>query len=182
MIDKIKIILDEFYKNVQICFHYTYSYDNVSIKRCLKKNYELFFNDNHHYVMDISNLVSFSDIKHFLKLLKLDDRLEFVKCKLCIVSEGKDNKKHIDHVLKNIYDIENKNDILVWNGGGKKEFFIHYDIYKRFGKKIMFVWDSDVKDKIINSVFKKIMFMLTTAKFLNINFKKILIIRLWKLV
>lgn len=79
--------------------------------------------------------------------------MEFGKCKLCIVSEGK-SKKHIDHVFK-IYDIENKNDIYVWDGRSKTEFFIHYDIYKRFGKKILFVWDSDVKDEEIDWEFKR---------------------------
>lgn len=172
MIDKIKIILDEFYKNVQIVFITHILTTMYQLKDDSKKFYELFFKDNHHDVNDISNLVSFSDIEHFLKLLKLDDRLEFGKCKLCIVSEGRDNKKHIDHVLKNIYDIENKNDILVWNGGGCTEFFTHYDIYKQFGKKIMFVWDSDVKDEIINSEFKKNAVDVDNSKIFKYKFQK----------
>lgn len=172
MIDKVKIVLDEFYKNVQIVFVTHILTTMYQLKDESKKFYELFIKDDHHDVIDISNLVSFSDIKHFLKLLKLDDRLEFGKCKLCIVSEGKDNKKHIDHVLKNIYDIKNKNDILVWNGGGKTDFFIHYDIYKRFGKKIMFVWDPDVKEHTINNMLSKANITIDNKKNFKYVFQK----------
>lgn len=163
MIDKVWTILKEFYKDIQIVF-VTHRFTSIFQAPKKTKFYEIFFTDGKHEV----NLIPpnlYSDINHFLRWLKLDDRSDLSKCKLIIISEGHNNV-HLEHILYNIYGVPKCGDIHIINGRGAGELFDNYAFYKKFGKKILFVWDPDVTEEFISNQFKK-----HNVKVDNKNFK-----------
>lgn len=148
MIENFYKILKTFYSDFQVIL-VTHNITTIFQAPDEAHFYELFADENGVHKIIETVRQEYLDMKLFLEKLNLKDRIAFLNCPLFVVSEGKDNKEYIEHILINVYGYENAKNILIWSGGGKDDLFINLDNFKRLGKKIMFVWDCDVKEQEI---------------------------------
>ena len=166
IISKVFIIFEELYKDIQIVF---VTHNLTSIFQAPKgaNFYEIFLNKSGTHEIQSTSPDLYKDVRCFLDSLKIDDRLDLLKCKLFIISEGH-NKKHFEHILYNVYHVAERGDFYIIDGRGKGELFDNYDVYEKFGKKFLFVWDPDPE---ITEDFISKQFMKHNVKNDNKNFK-----------